>query len=219
MIPFARISTYGNTGVDPQLLLDVDFRNVALGTVSTVVDSKGHIFTKVGTGTTTVVNDSVKGHVLQTSQAYFTTPMVDDLKLSTMNFEIRSVFKCTLGSTENLLYATGDYPSASTVVPGIILTIFNSSGSQLFCTTASASARCIFPYTVNTWRDISFRWNRSTRVMTTYDNDTGSTIGTTTVSGGFGDGTQFSIGASYVRGATTNSFNGQIKSISIRRLT
>jgi hypothetical protein len=51
--------------------------------------------------------------------------------------------------------------------------------------------------------------------MIIYDNDTSTEIFNGLVPGGFGDGTQLCIGASYVRGTSTASFQGSIQKMKI----
>lgn len=197
-------------------VLNIDFSRQAIGDTN-VIDLYGHTFSKVGTGLAQVQNDTIgsKGNVMVFSgSSYFSTPMVNDLKLSNKNFEIRTVFRVQ-GTTEQMVFATGDYYSAGALVGGMLLTIFNNTGSQLFCTDSTGTfTRCYFGYTVNIWRDISFKWDFSSRIMQIYDNDTNQVLQTYTVPAGFGDGTQFSIAGSYVRGNVAN-LNGAIKSIKV----
>lgn len=216
MIPVPRMVQYGN--IAPQnILLDIDFTRQNIGDTF-ITDAIGHTFSKTGTGSAVVENDATLGHVMTFAGAsYFSTPMVNDLKLSTIAFDLRIQFKSTT-TGENIPFCTGDYPSAGTIVAGMLLTVFNNTGSQLFCTDSIGNfTRCIFPYAVNTWRDISFIWTPGTKQMKIVDNDTSTVLGTYTVSSGIGDGTSLSIGASYVRGLTA-TFVGSIKKILIKKL-
>lgn len=216
MFPLPIISNT-NTAND-HVVLDVNFNSQSTGDAS-VLDSKGHIFTKVGGGTSTVQNDATKGKVMVfNGNTYYTTPIVADLQLASHVFEVRIVYKTAGSSGEQIAFCTGDYYSAQTITAGMLLTIFNNTGTQLFCTDSVGNfTRCIFPYTGGTWRDISFLWNPTSKQMLIRDNDTNTTIGTYTVSNGIGNGSQFTIGGSYLRGATINTFVGSIKSIKIYR--
>lgn len=214
MLPFPIIN---KTAVLPDnVVLDIDFARQSVGD-STILDEKGHIFSKVGSGTAQVQNDATKGNVMLFSTGtYFSTPIVDDLKFSINAFEIRIVYKSTGTSGEQIVFSTGDYYTVP--VGGFMLTLFNNIGTQLFCTDNTGSfTRCIFSYTGGIWRDISFFWTPSTRNILIKDNDTGLTIGNYTLTVGFNDGTQFSIGASYSRGVGVNTFAGSIKSLKILR--
>lgn len=213
MLPFPQLVQYGNTV--QTALMDINFNNSSVGS-TTVIDSSGHIFTKFGSGSAIVVNDSVHGNVMQFSgSTYFSTPMVQDISLSNIHFKMRMVFKSTV-SSENMLFSTGDYYSSGSIVGGLLLTLFNNTGSQLFCTTTSGVfSRCIFSYTVNTWRDLTIEWIPSTQTMSIFDNTANVNVFSGSVPGGFGDGTQFAIGASYIRGVGNANFQGQIKSIRI----
>lgn len=213
MLPFPQLLQYGNTV--QTALMDINFNNSSIGS-TTVTDAAGHVFTKVGTGAASVVNDATKGNVMQFSgSSYFTTPMVSNISLSNLHFKMRLVFKSTV-SSENMVFSTGDYYSAGSIVGGLLLTLFNSTGTQLFCTdSAGTFTRCQFSYTVNTWRDLTIEWIPTTKTMIIHDNDSNTNIFSGTVPAGFGNGTQFAIGASYVRGAGNANFQGQIQRIRI----
>lgn len=213
MLPFTRVLNFGNSV--NKSLLDINFNSSTIGS-TVIIDRAGHTFTKVGTGSASVVSDAVKGNVMQFSgSSYFITPMQSDISLSNIHFKMNIVFKSTI-STENMLFCTGDYFSSGSIVGGLLLTIFNSSGTELFCTTdAGVFTRCIFNYTINTWRDLTFEWIPNTKTMIIYDNDSTTTIFSGTVSGGFGNGTNLSIGASYVRGVANANFQGLLQKIKI----
>lgn len=214
MLPFPIINK--TPIVSGKTVLDIDFNRQNIGDTS-IHDANGHVFTKFGSGSAQVQNDtySAKGNVMIFSgSTYFSTPMVDDLKLSNKIFEIRAVFRAQL-SSEQMVFCSGDYYSSGSIVGGILLSLFNNTGSQLFCTDSTGTfTRCYFGYGANTWRDISFLWNPATKAMTIYDNDAHVIVYTYTVSAGFGDGTQFSIAGSYIRGNVAN-LTGAIKSIKI----
>lgn len=216
MFPLPIISNT-NTAND-HVVLDVNFDAQSIGS-SSVLDSKGHVFSKVGGGTSTVQNDATKGKVMVFSgNTYYTTPIVADLQLASHSFEVRVVFKTAGSSGEQIVFCTGDYYTVPTITAGFLLTIFNNTGTQLFCTDASGNfTRCIFSYTGATWRDISFLWTPASKQMLIKDNDSNTIVGTYTVPNGIGDGSQFTIGGSYLRGATTNTFVGSLKSIKIYR--
>lgn len=204
--------------VDDHIVLDIDFTRQSIGD-TTVLDTKGHIFSKVGGGTSTVQTDASKGNVMQfNGNTYFTTPITADLQLSNHDFEVRIVYKSSGTSGEQIVFCTGDYYTVPTITAGFLLTLFNNTGTQLFCTDASGNfTRCQYSYTGGTWRDISFLWTTSTKQMRIRDNDSNTVIGTYTVPNGIGDGTQFTVGGSYLRGATANTLVGSIKSIKIYR--
>ena len=216
MLPFPQLVQYGN--VVQTALMDIDFNNSSVGS-TVITDIGGHVFTKIGTGSAVVVNDTTKGNVMQFSgSSYFTTPMVQNISLSNLHFKMRLVFKSTV-SSENMVFSTGDYYSSGSIVGGILLTLFNNTGSQLFCTTTSGVfTRCQFTYVVNTWRDLTIEWIPTTKTMIIHDNDSNTNVFSGTVPGGFGDGTQFAIGASYVRGAGNANFQGQIQKIKIEKV-
>ncbi len=202
--------------LDGIVVLDIDFNRQRVGDTF-VQDAKGHTFTKFGTGTAVVQTDSTggKGNVMQFSTGtYFSTPIDNSIKLSNKHFEIRTVFRSN-STSEQMLFSTGDYYSSGSIVGGMLLSLFNSTGTQLFCTDSTGNfTRCLFSYTVNTWRDISFTWEPVSKSLVIYDNDTKSVLQAYTVPNGFGDGTQFAIAGSYVRGTIAN-LSGAIKSIKV----
>lgn len=218
MLPFPIIN---KTPVSPgTVVLDIDFNRQNIGDTS-MIDAKGHVFTKNGVGSTVVQNDTFasKGHVMVFGTgAYFSTPMVNDLKLHDKKFELRVVYR-SQSTSEQFLFSTGDYYSSGSIVGGMLLSLFNATGgTQLFCTDSTGTfTRCYYSYSVNTWRDISFIWTPGSNIMQIYDNDTKTLLQTYTVPAGFGDGTQFSVGGSYVRG-TVGNLNGAIKSLKVTLL-
>lgn len=219
MIPFARMLEYGNE-IKENIVLDIDFSTYDLGTRDTINDNAGNNFVKSGSGETRIVYENSIGRVMYFGgSASFICPMNENLSLSSKSFEMRVVFMSTV-SNENIILSTGDYYNPGGIVGGMALALFNPyAGSQLFCTTSTGDyTMCSFSYLVNTWRDISFFWDNSTRSMRIYDNVSLTNIGNYTVPGGFGDGTNFCIGASYVRGTDIASFQGYLKKIKITEI-
>lgn len=214
MLPFPIINK--TTIASGKVVLDIDFSRQSIGDTN-ILDANGHVFTKFGSGLAQVQNDTFgsKGNVMVFSgSSYYATPMVNDLRLHDKIFELRAVFR-SQASSEQMIFCSGDYYSAGAIVGGFLLTLFNNTGTQLFCTDSTGNfTRCFFGYTVSTWRDISFLWTPGTNIMRIYDNDTNTLLQTYTVPAGFGDGTQFSIAGSYIRGNVAN-LNGAIKSIKI----
>lgn len=196
------------------VLLDVDFSKRPLNETS-IVDTNGHVFTKQGAGVARVIADVEKGNVMDfQNSCYFTTPMVNDLKLSNINFTLRIVYKSTT-TAENIIFSTGDYYTVGALVGGFMITLNNNTGSQLFATDSVGNfTRCQYTHVHNTWEDISFTWNPITKVMTVKNNITNSSF-PYSIPYGFGDGNLLAIGASYVRGVGVNNYIGQVSRILI----
>lgn len=196
------------------VVLDVDFSGRPLGETQ-VVDTYGHVFTKVGTTNASVISDTNKGNVMNfPGGSYFTTTISQDLQLSNKNFELRIVYKSNT-TGENIVMATGDYYTANALVGGFMVTLNNNLGSQLFATDSVGNfTRCYFGHTNSAWEDYTFRWNATSKQMTVKNNVTaGQQV--YTIPYGFGNGNLFSIGASYVRGVNVNNFIGQISRVTV----
>lgn len=219
MIPFARVLKYGNIAPEPDngVVLKIGFDAAAVGSTSILDLSKNPVlFNPVGAVNNKVVVDPTYGNVMEFNGGiYYNTPMIDKLRLSTRDFEMRIVYK-SAASSENILFSTGDYYSAGNIVAGFLVSFFNNTGSQVFCTNSQGSfTRCIFPYSVNTWRDLSIFWNHTSKVMNVYDNIDKGIIASVIVPSAFGDGSSLSVGGSYSRGIY-NDFIGLLKSLEIR---
>lgn len=218
MIPFVRIFEYNNISTNG-ILLDIDFSTSEIGSTEIIdTSATGAIFERIGTGEASVVSLEGYGNVMSfsTGSMYYRTEMKPELELSNKKFSMRVKFMST-SSKENHLLSTGDY-FQSVIVGGLLLTLFNSTGTQMFCVNdAGSSFRSKFTYVVNTWRDITFTWNPTNKLMEIYDNDTDKLLNKYTVSHGFGDGEYFSIGGSVLRKGASN-FEGYIKSIRIEQV-
>lgn len=216
MLPFVRLLEYGNV-VSDSTLIDIDFTRQQLGDTF-VTDARGHVFSKVGTGTGVVQNDPSHGLVMTfDGLVYFSTPMMNNISLSQKHFEMRMVFKCTY-SGQNIPFSTGDYYTVPTLQGGFDIILFHSFGTQLFATDdAGLFTRCPFDYTLNAWADMTFTWLPTTNTMTITNNDTHVSTDFV-IPAGFGNGTQMALGASYTRPVGVNTFIGSIKSLVIKEL-
>lgn len=216
MIPFPIMSTYSNILPASTIVLDIDFNLSAVGSTE-IVDGAGHTFSTVGTvgtvgtGSAVVVVDAVKGNVMKFGTGiYFSTPVDSNLAISTKRFELRLVFNCSTRG-ENILLSTGDFYNSGLIEGGLLLDLFNNTGSQMFCTDSSGLfTRCIFPYTVGTWIDISFIWDPITKLMRVLNNDLGTEL-SYSVPNTFGDGTLLCIGGSSLRGTGIGTYNGLLQ--------
>lgn len=220
MFPIPVMTKYGNSVNDQNTLLDIDFGRQAVGSTS-IIDAKGHIFTTLsGSGASVVYNSSIGSNVMYFPGTHsFYTPMVNSLRLSTLQFDIDCIFQNTDTTPYEVIFETGNYTQASTAVGGISLTLnqFQNQYIQLFtCTSTSYFNRVLLDGTnINRWESIKIKF-RSTGI-TIINNTTGTT--NTYSRFNIGDGNNLSIGGSYVSVSQyPYFFKGYLKSLKITKI-
>lgn len=222
MIPFARISKYGNTVAD-LTLLDIDFRKSIVGS-TTIVDRSSHsnVFTKLNSGSASVVYDNTSaGNVMYFTGAIFGSPITSHsaLDLSTKNWVMEFEYLSSAGATA-LVWGTGYYPDAANWSTGICYQIHQTSGQAQIFTTGNTISDYWRNYVTgavdNAWRRVVITRIGLTTTATVYDMN-GVQQGTVTgTNQPFGSSTTFGIGG-YFKGLSS-PFTGYLKYLNIKEI-
>lgn len=218
MLPFPRLINLG-TVLEPNVLMDIDFSTRAIG-ANTIVDKKGHQFSTLsGSGAEIVYDSTINSNVMYfKGTEIFSTPMIDDLKLSNIEFDIHCVFKSLSTTGIQTIFETGYYPPSGSVRGGISLNLnqYTAQYIQLFVCVSNTNYNRVLLSGTNTsdYEDITIQvrstgisiFNARTSQLNTYSRFS------------FGDGIAFSIGGSYVGlPGTPYYFNGYLKSLKITK--
>lgn len=216
MFPFPRMMVYGTEKGDGRVL-DIDFRNQALDSTE-VVDIKGHVFSTYGAPAANKVVSTEVGNAMNfTGTSIFRTPIVEDIALAQKDFTLNVMFRPN-ATGEQIVFMTGDYYSAATIVGGFELILYNNTGTQVFALDGVGQyVRLVFALVAG-WNEVQVSYKHKTQMMTVL-NKTNSSTTTLKVTDGIGNGSYFCLGGSNTRvnGTTLASgFKGDLLYLNVK---
>lgn len=219
MLPFSRLVEYGNIIVYDDYVLNLDFTRQLPGDTSVIdYSSHGRIFTKLNTLQANIVQDStLKKNVMYFNGGVFSTPINNDLDLSTKHFEIDVMYKSNISPIQ-ILYGTGYYPDEPNRIGGLSHQIGQYSGQDQYFLDDGVNYQrnLISGSDMYQWQRLVYTRNSSGVNIKVYRNG-GLVSQITYADYPFSNGTSFGVGG-YYKTPTQWNFYGYMQYLKIKLL-